>query len=55
MAKKSRTTPLYCYKGYYIWQNWYGDGRFTISKEMQQSFETLEEAQVYIDEKYFKN
>lgn len=55
MSKRSKKMQLYCYKGHYIWKNWNGDGRFTISKEMQQSFETLEEAQDYIDEKYFKN
>lgn len=60
MFKNPNTKPrkfsrLYCYKGHYIWQNWYNDGRFTISKEMNRSFETLEAAQEYIDEKFFKN
>lgn len=55
MAKKLKMARLYCYKGYYIWQNWNGDGRFTLQREMNKSFETLEEAQDYIDEKYFKN
>ena len=55
MFKNPNTKPLYCYKGHYIWQNWYNDGRFTLAKEMNRSFETLEAAQEYIDEKFFKN
>lgn len=55
MPKKTNLKNLFCYKGHYIWQNWNGDGLFTISKEMNKGFETLEAAQEYIDEKFFRN
>ena len=53
MAKKSNKTKLYCYKGHYIWKNLHGDDLFTVEKN-DQRFETLEAAENYIEEKYFK-